>query len=140
MVDRLNEAFRFYQTSIQLRSQRQEVLAANIANADTPGFKARDFNFAQALSAATGHQAGGVPSLQPPRLALTAPGHLPAAASSTAGPAALLYRVPTQPSLDGNTVDMNVERVNFADNTARYQANLTLVSSRIKTMLNALQQ
>jgi len=137
MVDRLEEAFKFYQTSIQLRGQRQEVLAANIANADTPGYKARDFEFATALREAVG--GGGTPRLPDTRLALTSNRHMPAAAASAA-PAALLYRQPLQPSLDGNTVDMDVERVNFADNTARYQASLTLVSSRIKTMLNALQQ
>lgn len=139
MVDRLDEAFRFYQTSIQLRSQRQEVLAANIANADTPGFKARDFDFSAALREATGHTGSQLPRLPDTRLAQTAAGHLPATASSAA-PGRLQYRVPTQPSLDGNTVDMDVERVSFADNTARYQASLTLVSSRIKTLLNALQQ
>ncbi|MCK9512062.1 MAG: flagellar basal body rod protein FlgB [Pigmentiphaga sp.] len=137
MVDRLDEAFQFYQTAIQLRSQRQEVLAANIANADTPGYKARDVDFSAALREAVG--TAETPRLPDTRLSLTSPRHIPAASSGT-GPAPLLYRQPAQPSLDGNTVEMDVERVNFADNTARYQASLTLVSSRIKTMLNALQQ
>lgn len=139
MVDRLDDAFRFYQTSLALRSQRQEVLAANIANADTPGYKARDFNFSQALREATGHRDSTLKPLAPPQLTLTSARHIPAQGKAV-GTAAVQYRVPLQPSLDGNTVDMDVERVNFADNTARYQASLTVVSSRVKSLLTALQQ
>lgn len=139
MVDRLDDAFRFYQTSLALRSQRQEVLAANIANADTPGYKARDFNFSQALREATGQYGSGVKPPATPELTLTSARHMPARGKPL-GTAELQYRVPLQPSLDGNTVDMDVERVNFADNTARYQASLTVVSSRVKSLLTALQQ
>ncbi len=137
MLDRLDDAFSFYQTSLQLRSQRQEVLAGNIANADTPGYKARDFDFAKALREASGQDSQM--RLPDTRLQLTSARHIPAQAHS-AGPAGLEYRVPLQPSLDGNTVDMDVERVNFADNTARHQATQTFVTSRIRSLLNALQQ
>lgn len=137
MVDRLDNAFRFYQQAIALRAQRQEVLSANIANADTPGYKARDFDFESALREAVGTR--GVPRLPDVSLALTATGHIPASARGTAE-AQLLYRQPLQPSLDGNTVDMDVERVAFADNTLRYQASTTLISSRLKSLLSAVQQ
>lgn len=137
MVDRIDSAFRFYQQAVSLRSQRQEVLSANIANADTPGYKARDFDFSSALRDAVGSRS--VTRLPDTALALTSAGHIPATAKSTAG-AALLYRVPLQPSLDGNTVDMDAERVAFADNTLRYQGSITILSQRIKGMMSALQQ
>ncbi|MCP1633290.1 flagellar basal-body rod protein FlgB [Kerstersia gyiorum] len=133
MLDRIDDHFSFHQKALALRAQRQEVLAANIANADTPGYQARDFDFSQALAAAEAGQQGGLP------LAVTAPGHLRSAAPES-GDASLLYRQPLQPSLDGNTVDMDVERVDFADNAMRYQASLTVLSSRIKGLLAAMQQ
>ncbi|TAL91399.1 MAG: flagellar basal body rod protein FlgB [Candidimonas sp.] len=135
MVDRLSEDFSFYQTAINLRQQRQEVLASNIANADTPNYKARDFDFKTALQGAMGDSM----HLPDTQLKLTSPRHIPAQAASP-DPAQLLYRQPLQPSLDGNTVDMNTERVQFADNTLRYESDLTLISQRIKTMMAALQQ
>lgn len=137
MVDRLDNAFRFQQQAISLRAQRQEVLSANIANADTPGYQARDFDFAASLRNAVG--ASRVPRLPDTALSLTSPGHIPAAARS-ADLAPLLYRQPLQPGLDGNTVDMDVERVAFAENTVRYQGSLTLLSQRLKSMLAAVQQ
>lgn len=137
MADRLDNAFRFLQQSLTLRSQRQEVLSANIANADTPGYKARDMDFAAALREASGDSR--VPRLPDVSLALTSPGHIPAQAQSM--PAnTLLYRTPLQPSLDGNTVDMDAERVAFADNTLRHQVTTTVLSSRIKSLLSAVQQ
>jgi flagellar basal-body rod protein FlgB len=135
MVDPLDREFGFYQAAINLRQRRQEVLAANIANSDTPNYKARDFNFDKALQNAMGDSM----RLADTRLALTSPRHIPGKAV-TPDPARLLYRTPAQPSLDGNTVDMNMERVAFADNTMHYQADLNLISQRMKTMLLALQQ
>lgn len=135
MIDRLSQDFSFLQTAVNLRQQRQEVLASNIANADTPNYKARDFDFGSALGDAMG-QSMRLPDTP---LALTSPRHIPGRAASTDS-ADLLYRQPQQPSLDGNTVDMNTERVQFADNTLRYQSDLTLISQRIKTMLAAVQQ
>jgi len=136
MVDRISEDLGFFQQAIRLRQQRQEVLAANIANADTPNYKARDFNFSQALQEAVSGQEKRLPDTS---LALTSARHIPAQAVST-GPVDLKYRQPLQPSLDGNTVDMDVERVQFADNTTRYQADLTIISQRIKGLMAALQQ
>jgi flagellar basal-body rod protein FlgB len=73
------------------------------------------------------------------QLTLTSARHIPAKALS-AGPVDVLYRQPTQPSLDGNTVDMNVERIQFTDNTMRYQTDLSVLSQRIKTLIMAMQQ
>lgn len=135
MIDRIGEDLGFFQTAINLRQQRQEVLASNIANADTPNYKARDFDFKTALQDVMTERM----RLADTRLALTSARHIPGAAVSPDS-AELLYRQPLQPSLDGNTVDMDVERVAFADNTLRYQSDLTIISQRIKTMLAALQQ
>jgi flagellar basal-body rod protein FlgB len=134
-MDRIGDDLSFFQTALNLRQQRQQVLAANIANADTPNYKARDFDFGSTLQAAMTDRM----RLPDTKLTLTSPRHIPGQATSP-DRADLLYRQPLQPSLDGNTVDMDVERVQFADNTLRYQTDLTVVSQRIKTMLAALQQ
>jgi flagellar basal-body rod protein FlgB len=134
MPDRISDYLHFSQQSLNLRAQRQEVLSANIANADTPNFKARDFDFAKELKDAMG------PTMRLPftQLTLTSSRHIPVQASSP-GPTALLYRNPFQPSLDGNTVDMDAERAQFADNTMRYQSSVAVLSNRIKTLTAAMQ-
>ena len=134
MIDKLDSALRFHQEALSLRARRQEVLSGNIANADTPHYKARDFDFGASLSSAVerGRQSGAV------ALAATAPAHM-AAQPSAAAEAALMYRTPNQSSIDGNTVEMDVERVNFADNAMRYEANLSVLGAKIKTLLAAVQ-
>ncbi|APX74110.1 flagellar basal body rod protein FlgB [Achromobacter insolitus] len=134
MLDRLNEDFRFFQQSLGLRAQRQEVLSSNIANADTPNYKARDFDFKTAMATAM----EGSKRLPDTSLTLTSTRHIPAKAVSQ-GPTELLYRLPYQPSLDGNTVDMDIERVQFADNTLHYQSTMQMLSGRIRTMMAAIQ-
>lgn len=136
MIDRIGDDFDFYRQAIRVRHYRQEVLAANISNADTPNYKARDFDFAAALREVTSSASLRLPDT---RLALTAIGHIPGQAHTPAA-VRLQYRQPLQPSMDGNTVDMDQERVHFADNTLRYQLALSVVSGRIKTMMTALQQ
>lgn len=135
MIDRLDAAFRFQQEALNLRNQRQSVIAANIANADTPGFKARDFDFAAQLgeSMERGQRADGV------TLSTTSSRHLPGQ-GPVMTPFELSYRIPMQSSIDGNTVEMDTERVAFADNSVRYEAGLTVMSAKIKTMLAAIQQ
>ncbi|MDD5336106.1 MAG: flagellar basal body rod protein FlgB [Rhodoferax sp.] len=135
MIDKLDATLRFHQEALNLRARRQEVLSVNIAHADTPNFKARDFDFSSALTQAVerGRQSQSLP------MAGTSARHLVAAPGGAAD-AELLYRTPAQSSVDGNTVEMDVERVNFADNALRYEANLTVLGSQIKTMLAALQQ
>lgn len=139
MIGKLDQALGFHENALRLRSERQQVLASNIANADTPNFKARDFNFAAALEASVGRVAGTT-SVPTPALATTAPGHQQATALSlVAGSPPLLYRTGGQGGVDGNTVDMDVERNQFADNALRYEAGVTMISGQIKSLLTAIQ-
>ncbi|QHM70605.1 flagellar basal body rod protein FlgB [Mixta intestinalis] len=135
MLDKLDAALQFGTEALNLRAQRQEILASNIANADTPGYQARDIDFASELNRALEKgraQGSGL------GLAVTSARHIPA---QTATPPSLdlLYRIPDQPSMDGNTVDMDRERTQFADNSLKYQTDLTLISSQIKGMMTVLQ-
>ncbi len=114
--------------ALDLWQRRSEVLANNLANADTPGFQARDIDFRQALATASG-QAAGV------GLDTTAPGHLGGGNASTG---TLAYRVPTQPSMDGNTVDEQVEQAAFAANGVHYQASLSFITAQIRMMRTAI--
>lgn len=136
MLDKLDAALRFQQEALNLSAQRQEILAANIANADTPGFQARDMDFSSELKKVMERgraESSGV------SLALTSSRHIPAQAMT--GPSTdLLYRIPDQPSLDGNTVDMDRERTQFADNSVKYQTGLTVLGGQIKSMMSVLQQ
>jgi flagellar basal-body rod protein FlgB len=131
MLARMVDNLEFQGQALTLRAQRQQVLASNIANADTPGFQARDFDFASVLRQATGQ---GAP--QRAGAALTDPRHLPAVAG--AGGPRLEYRLPEQRSLDGNTVDLDSERANFADNSVRYEATLRFIDGSVRTMLSAI--
>lgn len=118
--------------AISLRTQRHQVLASNIANADTPNYKARDFDFAATMSQALSGQAssGALP------LATTASGHL--AGGSGNGAIALKYRAEGQSAVDGNTVDMDAERSQIADNALQYQILTQLISDRFKGLRTAL--
>lgn len=135
MIDRIDDAFGFHQRALALRAYRQEVLAANIANADTPHYKARDIDFRASLRAAMGGKEGPGGPLD---LVRTAPRHLPAAGGAQAG-ARLQYRTETQSSVDGNTVDMDVERAAFAENALQYEASLTFIDGMLRTLRMALQ-
>lgn len=119
--------------ALKLRSQRTEVLAANLANADTPNYRARDIDFQKALAAATG--TGSATELK-----TTSAGHIGAngAAGTTGGAAELKYRIPLAPSLDGNTVDAQLEQSAFAENSVRYQATLTFLSSKFRNLMTAI--
>lgn len=132
MVDALDKLFQFHQDALNLRAFRQQLLASNIANADTPGYKARDIDFATALRELT---SGHAPSTL--KLRTTDARQLDAPTSDD--PAAVLYRSPQQPSIDGNSVDLDVERNRFAENAVHYDADLTVLSSQIKLMLAAIQ-
>ena len=135
MLDSLAAALRFQQEALNLRAQRQEILASNIANADTPGYQARDISFADELKKV---MAQGRTQESRVGLTLTSSRHIPAQALS-GPPVDLLYRIPDQPSLDGNTVDMDRERTQFADNSLQYQTDLTVLGGQIKSMLSVLQ-
>lgn len=135
MLDKLDAALRFNTEALNLRAQRQEILASNIANADTPGYQARDIDFASQLNKVMeqGRSQGAGMSL-----AVTSARHIPAESLQPAS-MDLMYRIPDQPSMDGNTVDMDRERTQFADNSLKYQTDLTLISSQIKGMMSVLQ-
>jgi flagellar basal-body rod protein FlgB len=139
MLDRLNQTLDFNAAALLLRSERSRVIASNIANADTPHYKARDFNFQQALSQATGVQVGApsataAGAAQPVR---THGAHLQAAGVNPNAPT-LLYRTPTQNALDANSVDMDAERANFAENSVRYEAGLRFLNGQIRTLITAI--
>lgn len=135
MIGKLDEMLRFHQTVLALRSERQQVLASNIANADTPNYKARDIDFNAALKTAFSKDGGAVPALTK-----TSGAHLSAIpAGVTASGAPLLYRTPAQGSVDGNTVDMDAERNRFVDNALRYEAGVTFAGGQIKKMMAAIQ-
>ncbi|MBP8132897.1 MAG: flagellar basal body rod protein FlgB [Zoogloea oleivorans] len=132
MTSRLDQAFNFHQVALNARAYRQQVIASNIANADTPNFKARDVDFREALSGALG---GQTPALN---LKTTAARHLSGSAGSALD-ASLKYRNEEQGSVDGNTVNMDVERSAFAENSVQYQASVTFINGLITGMQRAIQ-
>ena len=131
MIKQLTDTLNFQAQALVLRSERQRVLASNIANADTPGYKARDMDFARALQQATGNM--GAAST----MTATQPGHLtaPAGASSDAQ---LLYGAPAQTNLDNNSVDMDRERASFAENSLKYEAALRFINSNVRIALDSI--
>ncbi len=137
MLDKLTGSIDFHGQALTLRAGRQQVLAGNIANADTPGFKARDFDFASELAAKT--EAAG--QSHRARLAWTDAGHMGAISRGSSGElsvSTLLYRKNEQASLDGNTVNLDRERANFADNTMRYEASLRFINGGVRRALTAI--
>ena len=133
MTSKIDSAFLFHQTALSLRTARQELLASNIANADTPNFKAKDFDFASALQGALSGRMSNLP------LVTTSPPHFAGNAGESVMGSPVMYRTVLQPSADGNTVDMDVERAQFADNSLRYEASVKFVSDQAKEVLAALQ-
>lgn len=134
MANQIDSLLKFHTEALNLRAQRQQLLASNIANADTPGYKARDIDFRQALAATL---AGTNAATAPLR---TREAHLPGVTvAATNSPDKALYRGEVQPSLDGNTVDMDVERAQFAQNAIHYEANLMMINSQLKALLSAIQ-
>ena len=128
-----NDQFDLHSRELGLANQRLELLADNVANADTPNYKARDIDFRAAMANAgqPGTLGGDLP------MAATRTGHIQAggAGPNTTNP---LYRMPDQPSLDGNTVDSQKENAAIAETAVRYQATLTFLSSRIRGLRDAI--
>jgi len=140
-VDKLDALLSFHQNALRIRGQRQELLAANIANADTPYYKAKDIDFSKAMQTAVAGQ-NAVKNGSQLKAATTNPGHINQASGSQSISMATpetLFRPIIQGSVDGNTVDMDVERNQFTDNAIRYEASLTMINGQIKAMLLALQ-
>ncbi|TAK96287.1 MAG: flagellar basal body rod protein FlgB [Aquabacterium sp.] len=142
MLNRLTDSLNFQSEALALRSERQRLIASNIANADTPGYVARDFDFATALRQATGEASTGNANLQTPKLTMAASssGHLnrngqPAGSREQPD---MNYALSSQTNLDSNTVDMDRERANFADNTVRYEATLRFINAQVRTLNTAI--
>ncbi len=133
MAGKLDEVFAFHENALRLRGQRQQLLASNIANADTPNYKAKDLDFGKAMQSALsqGRTANQV------ALAQTNSGHLSAELSAQLPNT--FMRKPTQNNLDGNTVDMDVERNNFVENSMHYEADVNFTQNEIKGLLAVLQ-
>jgi flagellar basal-body rod protein FlgB len=119
MIHRLTDALNFQAEALALRAERQRLIASNIANADTPGYVARDFDFAAALRDAAAARSG-------------------AAGAQRRADAVLRYAVPAQTSLDNNSVDMDRERAAFADNTVKFEATLRFINGQVRTLLDAM--
>lgn len=133
MLDRMINSLDFQGQALVLRSERQRLIASNIANGDTPGYAARDFDFAKALREATGASSSvDMKTTQANHLALNG------APAGTPRDPDMLYATPSQTNLDSNTVDMDRERANFADNTVHYEATLRFINSQVRTMLTAI--
>jgi len=124
----LDNAFGIHEQALKLRARRSEVLAANLANADTPGYKARDFDFQKMLSKEV------TPAV---RMSATHAGHIKSD-SNVVPNMNMQYRNPQQPSLDGNTVEVEREQVEFGTNTIQYQASLRFLEGRIKSLKTAI--
>jgi flagellar basal-body rod protein FlgB len=133
MIDRIDSELLPQRTAINLRAFRQEMLASNIANADTPHYKARDVDFKTAYANAVRGQAVGDIGLN-----RTAKAHLPGDARSPYGDA-LRYRAEYQGAVDGNTVNMDVERAAFAENAIHMEASLTFIRERLRGLASAVQ-
>lgn len=125
--------------ALRLREQRTELLATNLANADTPSYKARDIDFSTAMSAAAGAQGTPGAGINPAVARTTNAKHIGAQSGTLATTDAFIkYRTPLAPSLDGNTVDTQLEQAAFADNAVRYQATLSFLSSRFRSLMTAI--
>ena len=124
-----DNVFGIHESALLLHGQRLGVLANNIANADTPGYKARDIDFAAVL--------GNTDQQTPLAVSTTQPGHI-ATGTSDGLPGELQYRNPYQASLDGNTVEMAVEQAAFSENNVRYQARLQFINNQISELQFAI--
>lgn len=133
MINKLDAALSFHQNALRVRGQRQELIAANIANADTPNYKARDLDFKSAMkNAMSGVASEGFNTTK------TSGQHLDGLPSKTPSQGGAPFRPIIQGSVDGNTVDMDVERNQFADNAIRYEASVIMINGQLQKMLEAL--
>lgn len=128
----LEQSISVFSQAMNLRTQRHQVLASNIANADTPNYKARDFNFEAAMQNAM----SGRSDVGRVDMARTSAGHIEGAGAGAS--AAFKYRTETQSAVDGNTVDMDVERAQITENAMQYQILTQLISNKFQGIRSAL--
>lgn len=135
MINKLDKELNFHHQALSLRTARQELLSSNVANADTPNFKAKDIDFAsvlrEKLSLTANTNNVGLTTTSPMHIGVNTNGALDNS---------LLYRVPLQPSADGNTVDMDMERTRFADNSIKYDASITFITNEFRNLTKAMQE
>ncbi|MBI5256473.1 MAG: flagellar basal body rod protein FlgB [Burkholderiales bacterium] len=138
-MQRLTSTLDFHAQALTLRAERQRLLASNIANADTPGYQARDMDFTKALREATAtlNAPGGTAQAVPGALATTHAGHLSVAAGAR-NEDELLYATGPQDSLDRNTVDLDRERAAFAENAVKYEATLRFINGSVRNLTEAM--
>jgi len=129
----LNKALGILPDSVRLQDRRTELLASNLANVDTPNYKSRDFDFRGILAKIEGH-GNELPLMK------TQANHLALAGYDPNSEPDLLYRIPAQPALDGNTVDPQLERAAFAENAMHYQSTLEFLNRRISGIRAALRK
>ncbi len=127
-----DKALGIHEQALGFRAQRAEVLANNIANADTPNYKARDLDFSAVLAAQQDKTKNGTFALN-----MTNSRHIEAQGLGN-GDESLLYRTPMQPSIDQNTVDAQLEQSAYAENSVNFQASFTLLNSKFKGLMSAL--
>ena len=127
-----DKALGIHEQALGFRAQRAEVLANNIANADTPNYKARDLDFSKVLAEQNEKTKSGTFALN-----MTNSRHIEAEGLGN-GDESLLYRTPMQPSIDQNTVDAQLEQSNYAENAVGFQASFTLLNSKFKGLVSAL--
>ena len=128
----LDKYFSLHENSLRLRAQRTEVLASNIANADTPGYKAKDIDFQAALKSSMGGRGE-----EHTQLKRTNFNHMGGVADNALD-GWIKYRIPHQPALDGNTVESHVEQAAFAKNAVEYQATLQFLGGKSKSLIHAI--
>ncbi len=135
MINKLDKELNFHHQALSLRAARQELLSGNVANADTPNFKAKDIDFASVLH----EKLSLTTNLNKVSLNTTSSMHINSAAQGVFGDN-MLYRIPLQPSADGNTVDMDMERTRFADNAIKYDASISFINNEFRNLAMAMQE
>lgn len=147
MFAKLTESLDFHSKALVIRADRQRVIASNIANVDTPGYQGRDINFQDSMREALGGQSDlklrpAAPALPRTGAGFASSPHLPVQSTlgslGKEGPT-LNYTTQSQPTLDGNSVDLDRERANFVDNSVRYEATLRFINGSSRTILSAIQ-
>lgn len=128
MFNSIDKALAFDSKMLSLRGYRQQILASNIANADTPNYKAMDVDFSKVLGNAMGSLA----------MSKTDNGHLDMKGASPIAGVKPMYRTAVQPSIDGNTVDSDVEQAQFSENALQYMSTLQFLNGKIQSTLLAL--
>lgn len=131
----MDSIFGIHEQALSVRKERQNIIANNLANADTPNFKARDVDWRKEMQAA---QDTFGQSVNKPDMKTTHSRHIAGFAESTSTQDYLKYRQPTQPSLDGNTVEAHIEKAQFMENAMQYQATLEFMNGRINGIRGAL--